>query len=99
MNNIQEEVRKLHIQLNQKDQIINQLKVLYKKKEAGSVDDTMAEDQADLELEKITKAQTDIDVDTKAQEQEFVQALSSKKQVSDMSDYISSIMLNPSDIK
>ena len=54
------------MQLNQKDVIINQLKVLYKKKESGSSEDNMAEDQADLELDKITKAQADFDNESKA---------------------------------
>ena len=44
MNNIQEEVRKLHLQLSQKDAIINQLKVLYKKKDASIGDDTLTEE-------------------------------------------------------
>ena len=78
------------------------MKVLYKKKEGGSADDTVAEDQADLELEKITKLQSDYDVDSKAQEQELIHALSSNKLIpaNEISDrYCSSIMLNPSDIK
>ena len=65
------------MQLNQKDVIINQLKVLYKKKESGSSEDNMAEEQADLELDKITKAQADFDNESKAQEQELIQVLSS----------------------
>lgn len=100
MNNIQEEVRKLHLQLAQKDAIINQLKVLYKKKD-GAIDDTVNEEQTNLELEKITKAQGDIEQDSKAHEQEMVMLLSSNRQIetSFISDICVSTMFNPNDMK
>jgi hypothetical protein len=52
MNNIQEEVRKLHFQLKQKDSIINKLTKLIEKKGEGD-DEYGNQDESQAEVEKI----------------------------------------------
>lgn len=87
--------------MGQKDAIINQLKVLYKKRDSHIADDSISEEQTNLELEKITKAQGDIEQEQKAHEQELVMLLSSSKQIEQgyISDICVSTMFNPVDMK
>lgn len=53
MNNMQDEVRKLHFQLSQKDQVINKLKSLVKKRQSEVEEEGADIDKADEDLERI----------------------------------------------
>jgi hypothetical protein len=74
MNNIQEEVRKLHFQLKQKDTIINKLTKLIEKKED---DEYGNQDDSKAEVDKIIHSAAE--EESKGAERQLIEMLSSKK--------------------
>ena len=98
MNNIQEEVRKLHFQLKQKDSIINKLTKLVEKK--GEGDEYGNEDDTKTEIDKIMQGAVDPE-QSKGQERELIELMSQKAEIDQqyISDCCFSTLINPHDIK
>ena len=99
MNNVQEEVRKLHFQLKQKDTIINKLTKLIEKKTEGD-DEYGNEDGSQLEVDKILNGAVEPD-QSKGQERKLIELLCQKGEIEQkyINDCCFSTLINPHDVK
>lgn len=95
MSNVQEEIRKLHFQLKQKDSIIEQLKQVIKKSNPD-------EEGEDAEVALILNQTVDIEQDgQKNQEQQLIEMLISSDRIDEkaMASISFSTLMNPKDLK
>lgn len=97
MNNVQEEVRKLHFQLKQKDTVIHKLTQLAERK--GS-DEYGTEEDSKAEIDKILQGSVEPE-QSKGQERQLIELLSQKEEIEKayISDCCFSTLINPHDIK
>lgn len=99
MNNVQEEVRKLHFQLKQKDTIINKLTKLIEKRGEGD-DEYGNQDDSKAEIDKILHGAVEPE-QSKGQERELIELLCQKAEIeqSYINECCFSTLINPHDVK